>query len=61
MMKILLLVWTIVLITANMLLLGIVLNFSKNKKDKYSKIGFGFMAAVLVLDMLFTIGGVALW
>ncbi len=46
---------------ANVLLLGALAHSGRGQKNTETKMGFGFMAAVLVLDMLFSIGGVVLW
>ncbi len=57
--------WIIVLLTllcmANVLLIGALAYSSKRQKDTATKIGFGFMTWTLILDMLFAVGGVALW
>lgn len=58
-------VWIIVTLTllcvANVLLLGALSYSSRGQKNIETKIVFGFMAAVLVLDTFFAVGGVALW
>ncbi len=59
MMKILLLVWAVVLVLANLFLLGVAFYFSKNRKDQASKIGFGFME-LLSMGNALTIGGIVL-
>lgn len=46
---------------ANVFLLGALAYSGREQKNTETKIGFGFMTAVLVLDMLFSIGGVVLW
>ncbi len=58
-------IWIIVLSTllcaADMFLLFILAYSSKGKINKATKLGFGFMGTVLVLNMLFSIGGIVLW
>lgn len=49
---------TITLIFMNIILLLIVLYFSRGTKDKSSKIGFGAMIFVYVLNVIALIGGV---
>lgn len=49
------------LCVANALLLCVLAYSGRGKTNKETKIGLGFMAAVLVLNMLFSIGGVVLW
>lgn len=51
----------ILLCVANIFLLCALVYCGRGKTDKATKIGFSFMAAVLVLDMLFSVGGVVLW
>lgn len=46
---------------ANVLLLGALAYSGRGQKNIETKIGFGFMAAVLVLDTVFAVGGVVLW
>lgn len=57
--------WIIAVLTllcvANALLLGALAYCGRGKTDKATKIGFSFMAAVLVLDIFFSVGGVLLW
>lgn len=57
--------WIVVLFTllfvANMVLLFALAYSSKEKINKATKIGFAFMAAVLILDVLFSAGGIVLW
>lgn len=48
------------LCAANIFLLC-ALAYSSRGADKKTKRGFYFMSAVLILDMLFSVGGVALW
>ncbi len=48
------------LFSANIFLLC-ALAYSGRRADRKTKAGFYFMSAVLVLDMLFSVGGVALW
>jgi len=50
-----------VLILANLFLLFALAYSGRKAQDAESKIGFSFMAIVLVLDMAFSKGGVALW
>ena len=49
------------LCVTNALLLCVLAYSGRGKTNKETKIGFSFMAAVLIMDMLFSIGGVALW
>lgn len=49
------------LCVANAIILFALAYSGRSKINKESKIGFSFMAAVLVLDMLFAVGGVVLW
>lgn len=57
--------WIIVSLTllyiANILLLGALAYSARGKKDAETKAGFGFMAAVLILNMIFVAGGITLW
>lgn len=41
-----------ILLIANLFLLGVLIYFSKNKKDTASKVGFGFMEIVTFANML---------
>lgn len=58
-------VWFIVILTllcvANIFLLCALACSGKRETNKATRIGFGFMGAVLVLDMFFSVGGVVLW
>lgn len=54
-------VFLTLLCAANVLLLCSLAYSSRGQINKETKIGFSFMAAVLVLNMLFSIGGVVLW
>ncbi len=58
-------IWIMALLTllcvANMFLLFVLAYSSKRKINKATKLGFGFMGTVLVLNMLFSIGGIVLW
>lgn len=49
------------LCAANLLLLSALAYSGRSLKNTAAKTGFDFMAVVLVLDILFSIGGVALW
>ena len=49
------------LCVANAIILFALAYSGRGKTNKETRIGFSFMAAVLVLDMLFSIGGVLLW
>lgn len=51
----------ILLCLANVFLLAVLAYSGRGKTDKPTKIGFGFMSVVLVLNMVFSIGGVVLW
>lgn len=51
----------ILLCLANVFLLAVLAYSGRGKTDKPTKIGFGFMAGVLVLDMIFAVGGAVLW
>ena len=51
----------ILLCMANVFLLAVLAYSGRGKTDRPTKIGFGFMSVVLVLDMVFSIGGVVLW
>lgn len=57
--------WIVVLLTilcaANVILLFALTYSSKGSVSKETKLGFNFMKVVLVLNMLFSIGGVVLW
>lgn len=57
--------WIVVVLTllclSNALLLCALAYCGRGKTDKATKIGFSFMAAVLVLDIFFSVGGVLLW
>lgn len=57
--------WIIVALTllclSNALLLCVLAYCGRGKTDKATKLGFSFMAAVLVLDTFFSVGGVLLW
>lgn len=57
--------WMVVLVillcSANVFLLCALAYCGRGKKDKPTRIGFSFMAAVLVLDILLSVGGVVLW
>ena len=46
---------------ANLLLLGVLIYSGIGKKDIESRIGLWFTSAVIVLNTIFSIGGVALW
>lgn len=46
---------------ANVFLLCMLAYCGRGKTDKATKIGFSFMAAVLMLDIFFSVGGIALW
>lgn len=62
MMKTLLIVVLLTLLcTVNMFLLFALTYSSREQKNTATKLGFGFMGAVLVLNTLFSIGGVILW
>lgn len=49
------------LCVANIFLLFALAYSSKEKINKSTRLGFRFMGLVLVLDMLFSIGGIVLW
>lgn len=51
----------ILLCVANVFLLAVLAYSGRGKTDKPTKIGFDFMSVVLVLNMVFSIGGVVLW
>lgn len=51
----------ILLCMANVFLLAVLAYSGRGKTDRPTKIGFGFMSVVLVLNMVFSIGGVVLW
>lgn len=57
--------WIVVFLTllcvANVFLICVLAYSGRGKANKETKIGLGFMAAVLVLNILFSIGGVVLW
>lgn len=57
--------WMAVLLTllclANMFLLCALVYCGRGKKDKPTRIRFSFMAGVLILDIIFSVGGVVLW
>lgn len=61
MISVLIMVVLTLLCVANVLLLCVLAYSGRGKTNKETKIGFSFMAAVLVLDMLFSIGGAVLW
>lgn len=46
---------------ANLLLLGVLIYSGIGKKDIESRIGLWITSAVIVLNTIFSIGGVALW
>lgn len=50
-----------VLILANLFLLSALAYSGRSAKDRATRFGFSFMAAVLILDTFFSIGGVVLW
>lgn len=50
-----------VLILANLSLLFALAYSSKDAQDRATRIGFSFMAAVLVLDTIFCVGGALAW
>ena len=58
-------VWFIVILTllcaANIFLICALAYSGKRETNKAARIGFGFMGAVLVLDMFFSVGGVIIW
>ena len=45
------------LIVFNALLLAVVLFFMKDKRDNASRVGFGIMEAVFVMNIILLIGG----
>lgn len=49
------------LCAANALLLGALIYSGMGKKNTESRIGFWFTSAVIVLNTIFSIGGVVLW
>ncbi|MCM1026391.1 MAG: hypothetical protein NC432_08130 [Roseburia sp.] len=49
------------LCVANVLLLGALIYSGRGQQNIETKIGFSYMAAVLIFDMVFAIGGVVLW
>lgn len=57
--------WVVSILTllclANVLLLCTLAYSGRGKADKATRVGFGFMATVLVLDIFFSVGGVLLW
>lgn len=57
--------WTVAVLTllcvANVFLLCALAYSGRGRTDKAAKTGLAFMAAVLVLDMFFAVGGVVLW
>lgn len=57
--------WIVVFLTllcvANVFLICVLAYSGRGKANKETNIGLGFMAAVLVLNMLFSIGGAVLW
>lgn len=57
MISILFTIFSIVLLIANALLLFVIVEFSKTKRDTASKIGFGIMAGVYLANMIVIIGG----
>lgn len=57
---ILLTIWVTALIIANLFMFGVVYFFSKNKKDKASRAGFGFMK-ILTLSNIITVWGLLIW
>ena len=59
-MNVLFIILLTVLILANLALFGITVFFSKDKKDRPSKIGFGFME-LLTLANAVVIGGFTVW
>lgn len=46
---------------ANLLLLGVLVYSGMGKKNIEFRIGLWFTSAVIVLNMIFSIGGVVLW
>ena len=50
-----------VLILANLFLFFALAYSGRRAKDTETRIGFAFMAAVLVFDVIFLIGGATLW
>lgn len=57
-MKIIVLIVSTITVIGNLLLLFCVHNFSKEKTDKYSKVGFGFMKVLCVINTVLIAGGV---
>lgn len=57
--------WTVAVLTllcvANVFLLCALAYSGRGKTDRATKMGLGFMGAVLVLDIFFSVGGVILW
>lgn len=51
----------ILLVVANLFLLGVLAYSRKGKKDATTKIGLGFMSMVIVCNIIFSVGGYFLW
>lgn len=54
-------VFLTLLCAANVFLICALAYSGRGKTNKEARAGLGFMAAVLVLNTLFSIGGVVLW
>lgn len=50
-----------ILILVNLFLLGVMIYPIKRTKDTTSRTGFVFLMTVILLDMVFMIGGATLW
>lgn len=46
---------------ANVFFLCVIAYASRGKHDKVTKLGLGTIAAVVILNMFFSVGGVFLW
>lgn len=51
----------VLLVLANLFLLGVLEYSRKGKKDAATKIGLGFMSIVIVCNIIFSVGGCFLW
>ncbi len=51
----------ILLVIANLFLLGVLAYSRKGKKDTTTKIGLSFMSMVIVCNIIFSVGGYFLW
>ena len=51
----------VLLVVANLFLLGVLTYSRKDKKDAATKIGLGFMSMIIVYNIIFSVGGYFLW